>query len=221
MLLIVGVIAHGSSAEPGRPLTPSVSAAVQTPPLPHRAVRLPEGVPVEPVPDGFVARRDLLAGWVHTPNGWLAIDDYFYKRPQVRVRVRPGRHYVRITLADSAVDSTRKGYFALATIVTGSGAPVSWHRVGTLRTAGGVGGFASTATARALARDDGRLHNQQLAALDASPDAAARVILGNYQDLVMWSFGAEGRFPVYAGTDADGNTVRVVVDGGALKLDWP
>ena len=207
----------------GDPAASARASADAAPPLAPRQARgapqLPDGVRV--VPSDFVASEDVLGGTLPLPTGRLAVDDYFYGDPQVQVAVPAGRDPVRLTIARSR----RYGGtgVALATLRTGAGTPVRWRRLGVMATDGGLGGFASAEAAERLADDgDGPLHERQLTVLEASRgDQVARLPVG--RQLAVLCFGpglGDGAYGVYAGVDAAGTVVRVVLDGGLLHLGW-
>jgi hypothetical protein len=213
------------SIKPGG--VPSHGAAVSrkpAAPLPRGAAQLPAGIRIIPEKTGFVAREDILAGTLAVPTGRLAVDDYFVGNPQVVVRVPPGRHPVRATVADSVGHphpAGSVGELALVTVETGSGTPIRWRDAGTMSTDGGLGGFASVETAEAMYSES--MTDRLLDKIDAADhDGIAELRLDHEHNLFSFNAGlGDGGYGVYAGIDATGAVTRVVFDGALLHLAWP
>jgi hypothetical protein len=159
------------------------------------------------------------------PNGRLGVDDFWIADPQVVVRVPPGRHAVRATVADRVghlKPAGAVGDLALVTVVTAAGAPIRWRDAGTMGTDGGLGGFASLEAANVMGSDP-TLGDRLLDRIDAAThDGIAELRVGDGLNLFSFDAGlGDGGYGVYVGTDAAGTVTRVVFDGGLLHLAWP
>jgi Protein of unknown function (DUF4241) len=172
------------------------------------------------------------AGVLELPTGKLSIRDPYggYKSDwdsdMVFAKVPPGTYPVWVTSADLVGGTMARG--AAVTVLFGDEYPASWRAAVGEEDAPGAFGVDASQGCLLDASNLGELERFQQAERDGEPGffdiiSETRDVLVRYPDqdqfriLVFDCGSGDGAYPVYAGHDANGRLLRLIVD---LDLRW-